>query len=98
MARASDVLSNRRTRGSKIVYGGIRRYLPRQHPYYRNSRFIRMAEHGTGLSIVSGVDVIRYAVWRQAYLDLCGTKNGKYNPMPSTRVIRLSALYELLNW
>jgi len=33
IAKTGDLLANRRSRGSKIVYGEIRRYLLRHHPY-----------------------------------------------------------------
>jgi len=98
MAKVGDVLSNRRTRGSKIVYGGIRRYLPRHHPYRRNRRFNGQPEHRGRPRIQTGQDVIRYAMWRQSYLDLGGKENGPDDPMHVTGVKRLSALYELEYW
>ena len=39
MAKTGDMLPNKIIRGSKIVYGGIRRYLPRHHLYRRNRKF-----------------------------------------------------------
>lgn len=47
---------------------------------------------------MTGEDVIRYAAWRQAYLDLGGREDGKDDPVHVTGVKRLSALYELPYW
>ena len=98
MAKTGDVLSNRRVRGSKIVYGGIRRYLPRHHPYRRNRRFNGQMEHRLEPPIMSGKDIVRYAAWRQSYLDLGGREGGPNDPVHTTRVKRLSKLYELPYW
>lgn len=94
MARTGDVLSNCQTRSSKIVYGGIRHYLPWLHPYRRNKRFNGANEHRTALFVVSGIDIIRYAVWWQSYLDLGGKENGKDDPVHVTGVKCLSSFYE----
>jgi len=98
MARTGDVLPNGRTKGSKIVYGGVRRYLPRHHPYHRNKRFNGFEEHRRSPEVVSGLDVIRYAAWRQSYLDLGGQENRKDDPVHVTGVKLLSALFELPYW
>jgi len=96
MAKTGDLLANRRSRGSKIVYGGIRRYLPRHHPYRRNKRFNGQVEHRNAPLIMSGQDVIRFAAWRQSYLDLGGKENAKDDPVHCTGVKRLSKFYEFL--
>jgi len=62
MAKIGAVLANRQSRGSKIVYEGMRRYLPRHHLYRQNRRFNGKVEHCCQPTIMSGVDVIRYAV------------------------------------
>jgi len=98
MAKTGAVLADRRSRGSKIVYGGMRRYLPRHHPYRRNRRFNGKVEHRCQPSIMSGVDVIRYAAWRQSYLDLGGKENGKDDPVHYTGVKLLSELFTLAYW
>jgi len=98
MARTGDVLPDGRTKGSKIVYGGVRHYLPRYHPYRKNRRFNGMDEQCSTPSVVSGLDVIRYATWRQSYLDLGGRENGKDDPVHVTGVKLLSALYALPYW
>lgn len=98
MARTGDVLANRRTRGSKIVYGGIRRYLPRHHPYRRNLRFNGRVEHRDMPKVQTGQDIIRHAAWRQSYLDLGGKENGPADPVHVTGVKRLCALFELDYW
>ena len=97
-AKTGDLRTDRSTKGSKIVYGGIRRYLARHHPYRRNMRFNGERETRTRPQTVSGSDVIKYAAWRQSYLDLGGTKGAKSDPVHSTGVKRLSALFELPYW
>ena len=98
MAKTGDVLSDRRTKGSKIVYGGIRRYLPRHHPYRRNLRFNSKVEHRCKPKIMTGQDVIWYAAWRQSYLDLGGRENEPNDPVHMTGVKRRCALYDLSYW
>lgn len=98
MAGTGDLLNDRRTKGSKLVYGGIRRYLPRHHPYRRNKRFNGTHEHRTTPNVVTGLDVIRYAAWRQSYLDLGGKENAAHDPVHFTGVKRLCSLYELPYW
>ena len=98
MAKTGELLPDRTTRGSKIVYGEIRRYLPRHHPYRRNKRFNGQTECRPKPPIVSGVDVIRYAAWRQSYLDLDSREDGKHDPVHTIGVKRLSALFELPYW
>ena len=95
MAWIGDVLANRRTRGSKIVYGGIRRYLSRQHAYQRNLRFNGKVKHRGMSEVQIGQDIIRYVAWRQSYLDLGGKENGPADPVHVTGVKRLCALFEL---
>ena len=63
------------------MFGGIRRYLARHHPYRRNTRFNGNRETRTRPATVSGLDVIKYAAWRQSYLDLGGTKGAKSDPV-----------------
>ena len=96
--KTGDVCLDRTTRGSKIVFGGIRRYLGRHHLYRRNTRFNGKRESRTRRATVSGMDVIRYAEWRQSYLDLDGTEGGKGDPVHSTGVKRSSAFFELFYW
>jgi hypothetical protein len=98
MAKTGDMCSDRTTRGSKIVYGGVRRYLPRHHPYRRNTRFNGMREYRTTPRTMSGADVIRYAAWRQSYLDLGGREGAASDPVHVTGVKRLSAFFELPYW
>ena len=98
MAKTGDVLPDRRARGSKIVYGGIRRYLSRHHPYRRNRRFNGSTEHRFRPTPMTGEDVIHYAAWRQAYLDLGGKEDGKDDPVHFTGMKRLSALFNLPYW
>ena len=97
-AKTGDLRPDRSTKGSKIVFGGIRRYLGRHHPYRRNIRFNGEPELRTRPQLVSGLDVIKYAAWRQSYLDMGGTKGAKSDPVHSTGVKRLSALFELPYW
>ena len=97
-AKTGDMRPDRTTRGSKIVFGGIRRYLGRHHPYQRNTRFNGKRESRTRLATVLGMDVIRYAAWRQSYLDLGGTEGGKGDPVHSTGVKQLSSFFELPYW
>jgi hypothetical protein len=68
LAKTGDMLPNRSIRGTKIVYGGIRRYLPRHHPYRRNRRFNGLEEDRLRPITLSGEDIIRYAAWRESYL------------------------------
>ena len=98
MAKTGDLLPNRSIRGSKIVYGGIRRYLPRNHPYCRNRRFNGLQEHRARPRLLTGQDIIRYAAWRESYLQLGGRENGPNDPVHVTGVKRLSGLYELPYW
>lgn len=98
MAKTGDVQANGRIRGSKIVYGGMRRYLPRQHPYRRNKRFSGQVEHRSTPTIMSALDVIRYAAWRRSYLELGGKENAKADPVHVTGVKRLSEFYQLSYW
>jgi len=98
MVKTNDVLHNGHTRGSKIVYDGIRRYLPRHHLYWRNIRFNEQFEDHSLLKIISKQDVVRYAAWLQSYLDLGGRENGPNDLVHVTRVNRLSALYKLNYW
>jgi hypothetical protein len=55
MAKTGDMLPNRIIRGTKIVYGGIHRYLPRHHPYRRNRRFNGLEEDRLRPKPLSGV-------------------------------------------
>ncbi len=98
MAKTGELLPDRTTRGFKIVFGGIRRYLPRNHPYRRNKRFNGKPEHRGRPPTISGLDVIRYAAWRQSYLDLGGKEDAKLDPVHQTGVKRLSAFSELSYW
>jgi len=48
---------------------------------------------------MSGQDIIKFAAWRQSYLDLGGKENAKADPVHCTGVKRLSSFYEfLLYW
>src|SRR5579875_3527624 len=58
MTKTRDMCPDRTTRGSKIVYGGARRYLARHHPYRQNTRFNGKREHRTAPLTISGTDVI----------------------------------------
>ena len=98
MARTGDVLPGRRSKGSKIVYGGIRRFLSRHHPYRRNRRFNGEVENRPPPPLQTGQDVICHAAWRQSYLDMGGRENGPDDPVHITGVKRLSCLYELQYW
>ena len=98
MAKTGDVLPNGRVKGSKIVYGGIRRYLPRHHPYRQNTRFNGKAEHRCIPRVQIGEDIIRHVAWRQSYLDMGGKENGPADPVHVTGVKKLSALFELDYW
>ena len=98
LAKTGDMRPNRITRGSKIVFGGIQRYLNRHHPYWRKHKVNGKRESRTRLATVSGVDIIRYAVWQQLYLDLGGMEGGKGDPVHSTGVKRLSSFFELPYW
>lgn len=98
MAKTGDLRPDRTARGSKIVYGGIRRYLGRHHPYRKYTRFNGHRETRTAPSTVSGLDIIRYAAWRQSYLDLGGRQGAPGDPLHSTGVKRLSAFFELPYW
>lgn len=80
------------------MYGGISKYLACHHPYRRNKRFHGETQYRAKPPIVSEVDVIRYAAWRQSYLDLSGKEDGKHNPVHTRGVKRLSALVELQYW
>ena len=80
------------------MFGDIRRYLGRHHLYRRNTRFNRKRKSRTRPATVLGVDVIRYAAWRQSYLDLGGTEGGKGDHVHSTSVKRLSTFFELPYW
>ena len=98
MAKMGDMLPNRRTKGSKIVYSGIRRYLPRHHPYRRNKRFNGQEEHRDRPQVQTQGDIIRYVAWRQSYLDLGGRLNGPKDPVHATGVKHLCPFYELPYW
>ena len=98
MAKMGDVLPNRRTKSSKIIYGGIRRYLPRHHPYRRNMRFNGQVEHRDRPRGRTSEDTIKFAAWRQSYLDLGGRENGPHDPVHATGVKHLCALHELPYW
>jgi hypothetical protein len=97
-AKTGDLRPDRTTRGSKIVFGGIRRYLARHHPYRRNTRFNSKRETRMAPPTVAGLDVIRYVAWRQSYLDLGGREGVPADPVHSTGVKRLSAFFELPYW
>ena len=47
---------------------------------------------------MTGEDIIRYAAWRQAYLDLGGKEDTRDDPVHATGVKRLSSLFELPYW
>jgi hypothetical protein len=47
---------------------------------------------------MTGEDIIRFAAWRQVYLDLGGKEDAKDDPVHFTGVKRLSALYKLPYW
>jgi hypothetical protein len=95
MAKTGQVLLDRSTRGSKIVYGGIHRYLVWHHPYRNIKRFNGKTRHREQPPIVLGLDVMRYATWRQSYLDLGGKEDSKDDLVLQTGVKRLSAFYKL---
>ena len=63
MAKTGDLRLDRSTKGSKIVFGGIRRYLTRHHPYRCNTRFNGQRESRISPHAVTGLDVIKYAAW-----------------------------------
>ena len=96
--KTGDLRPDQSTKGSKIVFGGIRRYLAHHHPYRRNTRFNGKRESRTRPQVVSGLDVIKYTAWRQSYLDLGGRKGTKGGSVYSIGVKRLSALFELPYW
>ena len=58
MAKMGDLLPNKSIRGSKIVYIGIHRYLPRYHPYRHNKRYNRLQEHRGRPRLLTGKDTI----------------------------------------
>ena len=97
-AKTSNLRPDQSTKGSKIVFGGIYRYLARHHPYRRNTRFNGKRESRTRTHAVSGLHVIKYAAWRQSYLDLGGIKGAKGDPVQNTGVKRLSTLFKLPYW
>ena len=97
-AKIGDLCPDRITKCSKIVFGGIRKYLARHHPYRRNTKFNGKREFRTMPQHVSGLDVIKCAAWRQSYLDLGRTKGAKSDLVHNTGVKRLSALFGLLYW
>ena len=98
MAKMGDVLPNRRTKGSKIVYGGVRRYLPRHHPYRQNLRFNGQTELRDRPRKQTTEETIAYAAWRKSYLDLGGRENGPDDPVHVTGVKHLCPLSQLPYW
>jgi len=47
---------------------------------------------------MSGQNIIKFAAWRQSYLDLGGKENAKADPVHSIGVKRFSSFYKFLDY
>jgi hypothetical protein len=98
-AASGNMLNERnKVRGSKVIFGGRRRWLRRNHPYRQNLDFNgKVEERGAPIRLTSE-ETIRCARERAAYLSSGGRDGGKHDPAKVHGVKRLNALYELEYW
>jgi hypothetical protein len=85
-------------KGRKIVYGGARRWITRDHPYRRDLAFNGKVEIGSPPSHMSPEELLHCAAERQNYLRGGGRKNSKDDPVHKHGVKRRSILWTLPYW
>jgi hypothetical protein len=87
-----------RVQGSKVIFGGGRRWTCRNHLYRRNVDFNgKVEERGPPIRMTAEA-TIQCARERAAYLASGGRDGGKNDPANVHGVKRLNALYELEYW
>jgi hypothetical protein len=97
-ASRNKMNADNKVRGSKIIFGGGRRWTCRNHPYRHNLEFNGKVEDRGPPVRMSAEQTIRCARERAAYISQGGRDGGKHNPAKVHGVKRFSAIYELEYW
>ena len=84
--------------GSKIVFGGSRRWTRRNHPYMRNLEFNGKEEFRGAPARMTSEETFRCAKGRAAFLAKGGRGNFKDDSIHVHRVKRNNILFELPYW
>ena len=84
--------------GDKIVYLGMRKWLPAGHDYRANKRFNDRNEHGTALPHLSSADILQYVEEREHFILGGSILEGLGDPVHYMGVKRQSVLYDLPYW
>jgi hypothetical protein len=94
--KCGTLKENNEARGSKIIYGGARRWLRSLvHPYRRNERFNGNHEMRRAPRRMSSREILQQALRRKTYLDNSGKPGDEADPVHFGRVKRQSILFNL---
>jgi hypothetical protein len=85
-------------RGSKVIYGGGRRWTARHHPYRRNLQFDGRPEDRLKPIRMSARETIQCAEEHQNYISNGRQDGGPLDPIQNNGVKYLSYLYQLEYW
>jgi hypothetical protein len=85
-------------RGSKVIFGGARRWTPRYHPYCQNLQFNGKLEDRMKPVRMSATETIRCAKQWQQYIRNGGRRGGPDDPVHIHGIKQLSCLYQLEYW
>jgi hypothetical protein len=97
--KCGTLKENNEARGSKIIYGGARRWLRSLvHPYRRNERFNGNHEMRRAPRRMSSREILQQALRRKTYLDNSGKPGDEADPVHFGRVKRQSILFNLPYW
>jgi hypothetical protein len=97
-ASGNKLNAENRVRGSKVIFGGGRRWTRRNHPYRRNLDFNGKIEGRAFPVRMTAAQTIQCARERGAYIANGGRDGEKHDPVKQHRVKRLNALYKLEYW
>jgi hypothetical protein len=87
-----------KVRGSKVIYGGGRRWLRRNHPYRESLDFNGRVEHRAAPVRMTAAETVRCGRERGAYIAQGGRDGGRHDPAKQHGVKQLNALYNLVYW
>jgi hypothetical protein len=90
--------AERQVRGSKIIFGGSKRWTRRNHPYRRSLNFDGKEDFRPTPVWITAQEILRCAEERQTYLSSRGREKIKYDPMHEHGVKRKNILYKLEYW
>jgi hypothetical protein len=97
-ASGNKLNAENKVHGSKVIFGGGRRWTRRNHPYRRNLDFNgKVEDRGAPVRMTAG-QTIRCAQQRADYISRGGREGGRHDPTKEHGVKRLNALYELVYW